>query len=120
MTDANKAVWEAKPDNMDEIVRNPNRNFLYDFLQKGEDTQFPAEPDCADLPYFLRAYFAWKLGLPIAYRACNRGSTRSAPRCERSGDRPQLCRHHRLARYLPPGQSAAHGPCVTPAAGAQR
>lgn len=23
--------------------------------------------DCADLPYFLRAYFAWKQGLPFAY-----------------------------------------------------
>jgi len=25
--------------------------------------------DCADLPYFLRAYFAWKRGLPFAYTA---------------------------------------------------
>ena len=25
--------------------------------------------DCADLPYMLRAYFAWKNGLPFAYSA---------------------------------------------------
>ena len=25
--------------------------------------------DCADLPYFLRAYYAWKRGLPFAYEA---------------------------------------------------
>ena len=31
------------------------------------DLRFRA--DCADLPYFLRAYFAWKRGLPFAYEA---------------------------------------------------
>lgn len=66
---------------LEPILRDPNRNFLYDFLHKGEDTQFPARPDCADLSYFLRGYFAWKLGLPISYRACDRGSATSAPRC---------------------------------------
>ncbi|HSO84897.1 hypothetical protein, partial [Thiocapsa sp.] len=40
------------------------------------------EPDCADLPYFLRTYFAWKLGLPIAYRPCTRGSRSSPPTCQ--------------------------------------
>jgi len=67
---------------LEPVLRDPNRNFLYDFLRKGEDTQFPARPDCADLSFFLRGYFAWKLGLPISYRACNRGSSRSAPRCD--------------------------------------
>jgi len=43
---------------LEPVLRNPNRNFLYDFLHKGEDTQFPAEPDCADLSFFLRGYFA--------------------------------------------------------------
>jgi hypothetical protein len=34
--------------------------------------------DCADLPYFLRAYFAWKKGLPFSYvtAVSPRGSTR--------------------------------------------
>jgi len=29
----------------------------------------PFHADCADLPYLLRAYFAWKNGLPFAYSA---------------------------------------------------
>ena len=66
---------------LEPVLRDPNRNFLYDYLRKGEDTQFPARPDCADLSYFLRGYFAWKLGLPISYRACDRGSSRRAPLC---------------------------------------
>jgi hypothetical protein len=34
--------------------------------------------DCADLPYFLRAYFAWKKGLPFTYvtAVSPKGSTR--------------------------------------------
>ncbi len=34
--------------------------------------------DCADLPYFLRAYYAWKRGLPFSYAAAvsPRGATR--------------------------------------------
>jgi len=63
------------------VLRDPQRNFLFNDLGAGEDNRLPAEPDCADLPYFLRAYFAWKLGLPIAYRSCSRGSRSSPPRC---------------------------------------
>ncbi len=64
------------------VLRDPGRNFLYDYLSAGEDKRLPAEPDCADLPYFLRAYFAWKMGLPISYRSCSRGSSSSPPRCQ--------------------------------------
>ncbi len=64
------------------VLRDPAHNFLYDYLGKGEDRRLPAEPDCADLPYFLRTYFAWKLGLPVSYRACSRGSRNSPPRCQ--------------------------------------
>ncbi len=64
------------------VLRDPERNVLFNYLGAGEDNRLPAEPDCADLPYFLHAYFAWKLGLPIAYRACSRGSRSSPPRCE--------------------------------------
>ena len=80
-------LFDAPPEislsfpSLEPVLRDPNRNFLYDFLNKGEDTQFPAKPDCAELSFFLRAYFAWKLGLPISYRTCNRGSASSAPRC---------------------------------------
>jgi len=66
---------------LEPVLRDPRRNFLHDYLGKGEDSRFPAEPDCADFPYFLRAYFAWKLGLPVGYRACSRGSASAPPRC---------------------------------------
>jgi hypothetical protein len=67
-------------------LRDPKRNFLFDHLGLGEDDAknkevLRAEPDCADLPYFLRAYFAWKLGLPMGFRDCNRGSATAAPTC---------------------------------------
>lgn len=92
-TEAFYAAWvehlfDAPPEeslsfpSLEPLLRDPQRNFLYDFLSKGEDTQFPAEPDCADLSFFLRGYFAWKLGLPVSYRACGRGSATSAPRCD--------------------------------------
>jgi hypothetical protein len=64
------------------VLTDPTRNLLYGYLGSGEDNRLIMEPDCADLPYILRAYFAWKLGLPIAYRACSRGSASSPPRCE--------------------------------------
>jgi hypothetical protein len=81
-------LFDAPPEealsfpSLEPVLRDPQRNFLYDYLNKGEDVKFPAEPDCADLPYFLHAYFAWKLGLPVSYRACNRGSNRRAPTCD--------------------------------------
>jgi hypothetical protein len=64
------------------VLSDPAQNFLFNYLGANEDNALRAEPDCADLPYYLRTYFAWKLGLPVAYRACNRGSRTSAPRCE--------------------------------------
>jgi len=81
-------LFDAPPEqplnfpSLEPVLRDPERNFLYDYLKKGEDQRLRAEPDCADLSYFLRAYFAWKLGLPIAYRACNRGSATAPPRCD--------------------------------------
>ncbi len=38
------------------------------------------EPDCADNPFFLRAYFSWKLGLPFGYHICDRGWVGRSPR----------------------------------------
>lgn len=91
-TQALFAVWvehlfEAPPDqplsfsSLEPVLRDSRRNFLYDYLQPGEDLLVQATPDCADLAYFLRAYFAWKLGLPVAFRHCDRGSAASPPRC---------------------------------------
>jgi hypothetical protein len=64
------------------VLRDPARNFLHDYLGADEDSRLPAEPDCADLPYYLHTYFAWKLGLPVAYRACSRGSRSKPPSCQ--------------------------------------
>lgn len=66
---------------LEPVLRDPERNFLYNSLGMNEDARLPATPDCADLPYFLRAYFAWKMGLPVAYRACDRGTSGRAPHC---------------------------------------
>ena len=67
---------------LDPVLTDASRNLLYDHLGLGEDDRgLRLEPDCADLPYFLRAYFAWKLGLPFGYSACSRGGGGSAPRC---------------------------------------
>lgn len=81
-------LFDAPPEqalsfpSLEPVLRDPARNFLHDYLAKGEDQRVAAEPDCADLAYFLRAYFAWKLGLPVSYRACSRGSATAAPRCD--------------------------------------
>jgi hypothetical protein len=69
-----------------QALRDPARNFLYDHLGLREDdaknkAAIKATPDCADLPYFLRAYFAWKQGLPFGFRDCDRGNESRAPRC---------------------------------------
>jgi hypothetical protein len=69
-----------------QALRDPARNFLYGYLGLREDdpknkAAIPATPDCADLPYFLRAYFAWKLGLPVGFRDCDRGTEARPPKC---------------------------------------
>lgn len=74
------------------LVGDPERNLLYDHLGQREDDDLSLEPDCADLPYYLRGYFAWKLRLPFAYRRCTRGR----------GDRPPRCGE--LRSHLEPGR----------------
>jgi hypothetical protein len=72
--------WPA----LHEVLRDPKRNFLFDHLGAREDSARDAptiRPDCADLPYFLRAYFAWKLRLPFGLAECNRGGGGAPPSC---------------------------------------
>jgi hypothetical protein len=85
-------LFDAPPDaSLDfrplaQALRDPARNFLHGYLGLREDdpknkAAIPAAPDCADLPYFLRAYFAWKLALPFAFRDCDRGTDSRPPKC---------------------------------------
>jgi hypothetical protein len=70
--------WNALHD----VLRDRSRNFLFDYLGASEDGQGMAvRPDCADLPYFLRAYFAFKLGLPFGWSRCSRGEGGTPPTC---------------------------------------
>ena len=41
------------------LLRDSSRNILFDHLQAGEEKTLKLQPDCADLPSLLRAYFAW-------------------------------------------------------------
>jgi hypothetical protein len=56
-----------------EVLRDRSRNILFDYLGIGEDNvTINLRPDCADFAYFLRAYFAYKMGLPFGYSNCSR------------------------------------------------
>ncbi|MFP6686664.1 MAG: NlpC/P60 family protein, partial [Polyangiaceae bacterium] len=68
---------------LQQLLSRADKNLFYDYLGQGEDSQLSLKPDCADLPYFLRAYFSWKMRLPFAFRHCNRGRKGKAPYCDR-------------------------------------
>jgi hypothetical protein len=81
-------LFDAPPDEqpswgaLHEVLRDRTRNFLYDHLGLAEDEQgMVVRPDCADLPYFLRAYFSFKLGLPFGWSHCSRGDSGVPPAC---------------------------------------
>ena len=64
------------------VLRDRSRNFLFNYLGAGEDeVAMTLRPDCADLVYFLRAYFAFKMGLPFGYSNCSRGGGGKPPKC---------------------------------------
>ena len=74
------ASWKA----LNETTENKENNFLYNYLSLGEDDasgkiKVLMTPDCADNPFYLRAYFSWKLGLPFGYHECDRGYLGKAP-----------------------------------------
>ncbi|MGZ5865456.1 MAG: hypothetical protein ACXWKC_08730 [Xanthobacteraceae bacterium] len=99
--------WKA----LHEVLRDKSRNALFNHLGLGEDQMgLIIRPDCADLPYFLRAYFAFKMGLPFGYSKCTRGAGGEAPRC------PQWWNIQNLEppRNAPPEQIAAAEPTSAP------
>jgi hypothetical protein len=70
--------WPA----LHEVLRDRSRNILFNHLGLNEDSmRMVLRPDCADLPYFLRAYFSFKMGLPFGYAKCTRGGAGRAPTC---------------------------------------
>jgi hypothetical protein len=70
-------TWE----HLHDAIRDPERNLLHNHLGWDEDRRLSLEPDCADNPFVLRAYFAWKLALPYAHFRCDRGTAERAPIC---------------------------------------
>ena len=64
------------------MLRDRSRNILFNYLGLSEDNLATAlRPDCADFVYFLRAYFAFKMGLPFGYSNCSRGTGGIPPKC---------------------------------------
>ena len=56
------------------VLRDKSRNMLFNSLGLGEDEiPMALKPDCTDMVYYLRAYFAFKVGLPFGYSRCSRG-----------------------------------------------
>ncbi|HYA05147.1 MAG TPA: hypothetical protein VEF90_04595 [Xanthobacteraceae bacterium] len=64
------------------VLRDRSRNVLFNYLGLGEDQMGTVmRPDCADQPYYLRAYFAFKMGLPFGFSKCSRGDGGKPPKC---------------------------------------
>ncbi len=106
----------ASWDSLNKVTENAEANLLHDHLGAGEDdagrpTSLRMEPDCADAPFFLRAYFSWKLGLPFGFHECGWGGLSFAPKPGRwitfegaeGGDRVRPFR-----RLLPVIMNAVH------------
>ena len=76
---------------------------LFNYLGLGEDNLLKAtRPDCADFVYFLRAYFAFKMGLPFGYSNCSRGNGGAPPKCYQWFD----IEHPEVTRPAPPPEQA--------------
>jgi hypothetical protein len=80
---AEEAAWKS----LHTVTQDRDRNIFHNSLSLGEDdpggkASIVMEPDCADAPYFLRAYFAWKMRLPFGFHKCTRGNLYKAPECQ--------------------------------------
>ena len=103
--DLNWKVWY-------EVLRDQSRNFLYNYLGRNEDaTQIGQRPDCADFVYFLRAYFAFKMGLPFGYSNCSRGFGGKPPKCYQWFD----VEHPEVTRPPPPPEQVVADATPPPA-----
>ena len=57
-----QAIGNANCRTVDACIKNPANPFA-----RSNPPGVSFRADCADLPYFLRAYYAWKRGLPFTY-----------------------------------------------------
>ncbi len=116
-------LFDAPPDQdlswkaWHEVLHDQSRNFLFNYLGRGEDNaRSGLRPDCADFAYFLRAYFAYKMGLPFGYSNCSRGTGGKPPKCYQWFD----IEHPEVTRPPPPPEpeiaSSASSAPATPAA----
>jgi hypothetical protein len=97
------------------VLRDRSRNFLFNHLGLGEDEAgIILRPDCADLPYFLRAYFAFKMNLPFGYSICSRGGGGRGPTCPSWTSIMSAVETH--AATTPEAATAAPGATPPPAA----
>ena len=76
-----RSSWNA----LHEVMQMKDRNILYNYLSLAEDDptgkiKVLMDPDCADNPFYLRAYFAWKMGLPFGYHLSDRGGIGRSPK----------------------------------------
>jgi len=117
-------LFDAPPDQdlswkvWHEVLHDRSRNFLFNYLGRGEDdARSGLRPDCADFVYFLRAYFAYKMGLPFGYSNCSRGTGGKPPKCYQWFD----IEHPEVTRPPPPPEpDNASAPPATPVAPAPR
>ena len=114
-------LFDAPPDQdlswkvWSEVLRDQSRNFLFNYLGRNEDTATGGlRPDCADFVYFLRAYFAFKMGLPFGYSNCSRGFAGRPPKCYQWFD----IDHPEVTRPPPPPEpdAASATPATAPPA----
>jgi hypothetical protein len=95
-----------------EVLRDKSRNVLFNYLGLNEDNvALSLRPDCADFVYFLRAYFAFKMGLPFGYSNCSRGTDGKPPKCYQWFD----IEHPEVTRPAPPPEQTAASAAPAPA-----
>ena len=88
-----------------EVLRDRSRNFLFNYLGLGEDKHgdWASAPTAPTFVYFLRAYFAFKMGLPFGYSNCSRGTAGKPPKCYQWFD----IEHPEVTRPAPPPEQNA-------------
>lgn len=59
-----RAIGESECKTVHECITSPAANPRY---HTSNPPNYPFRADCADLPYFLRAYYAWKNDLPYSF-----------------------------------------------------